>query len=123
MGKKKSKRKGKDSYPAFKTVAEFQALTQEEKDRAWEYYDREIPMSESRPPTVAEQAHLNRALGRLAGPKRSAGRPKVGQGAKVVAVTLERGFLGNVDAYAKEHGLKRAEMITRGLRLVMGMAG
>jgi len=52
--------------------------------------------------------------------RRSVGRPKVGQGAKVVAVTLEKGLLKRVDDYAKQHEMKRAEMITRGLLLVMG---
>jgi hypothetical protein len=35
---------------------------------------------------------------------------------------MEEGFLGRVDAYARKHALKRAEMITRGLRLVMDEA-
>ncbi len=108
-----SKRKEKKDYPKFKTVADFQALTQEEKDAVWEYYDRNIPMNESRPLNSAERAQFERV-------RRRVGRPKIGQGAKVVAVTMEKGFLNRVDAYAKKHALKRAEMITRGLRLIMG---
>ena len=72
-----------------------------------------IPRSETRAPTAAEQAQLDRALGRRVG------RPRIGQGAKVVAVTMEKGFVSRVDAYTKKHSPKRAEMITRGLRLVM----
>jgi hypothetical protein len=109
-------RRKKDEYPAFKTVRDFQALSREEKDKVWRYYDREkIPMSESRPLNTNERAQFERV-------RRRVGRPKVGQGAKVVAVTMEKGFLSRVDAYAKKHALKRAEMITRGLRLVMGEA-
>jgi hypothetical protein len=37
-----------------------------------------------------------------------------------VAVTLEKGLLKRVDEYAKRHEMKRAEMITKGLLLVMG---
>jgi hypothetical protein len=110
-----STRKKKDAYPAFKTIAEFRALSAEEKDRVWDYYDREkIPMSESRPLNAEERALFEQVR------QRSVDRPKIGQGAKVVAVTMEKGFLNRVDAYAKKHALKRAEMITRGLRLVMG---
>jgi hypothetical protein len=109
-----STKKKKSQYPAFKTVREFQALSTGEKDKVWEYYDREIPMSESRPLNAKERAQFERVRGR------SVGRPKIGKGAKVVAVTMEKGFLSRVDAYAKQHALKRSEMITRGLRLVMG---
>jgi metal-responsive CopG/Arc/MetJ family transcriptional regulator len=38
----------------------------------------------------------------------------------VVAVTLEKGLLARVDAYARKHRMKRAQMITQGLRIVMG---
>jgi hypothetical protein len=74
-----------------------------------------IPLSETRPPSAAERARFDRI-------KRKAGRPRIGQGAKVVAVTLEKGLFKRVDAYAKHHDMKRAEMITRGLRIVMGEA-
>jgi hypothetical protein len=111
--KPKNAKLDEDGYPVF-NPAEFESLSTQDKDRVWAYYNRKIPRSETRAPTPAEQAQLDRALGRRPG------RPKIGQGAKVVAVTMEKGFLGRVDAYAKKHSLKRAEMITRGLRLVMG---
>ena len=49
-----------------------------------------------------------------------AGANAATSGAKVVAVTLEKGLLKRVDDYAKAHEMKRAEMITKGLLLVMG---
>ncbi len=115
--KKPSKRAklDKDGYPIF-NPAEFESLCPEDQDLVWAYYNRKIPRSETRALTPAEQAEIDRAL------RRRPGRPRIGQGAKVVAVTMEKGFLGRVDAYAKKHSLKRAEMITRGLRLVMGEA-
>jgi metal-responsive CopG/Arc/MetJ family transcriptional regulator len=39
-----------------------------------------------------------------------------------IVVSMEKTFLNRVDAYAKKHALERADMITRGLRLVMGEA-
>ena len=50
------------------------------------------------------------------------GRPKIGRGTKMVAVTIEKGLLKRADAYAKRHGIKRARMIAQGLQLVMAKA-
>jgi hypothetical protein len=98
--------------PSFSNGREFDALSAEEKEKVWNYYDRKIPLSETRPLNAAERATFNRV-------RRKAGRPRIGQGAKVVAVTLEKGLLKRVDAYAKRHDMKRAEMITKGLKIVM----
>src|SRR5271154_3163123 len=50
------------------------------------------------------------------------GRPKLGRGAKMVPVSIERGLLEEADAFAKAHQLKRSQMFAEGLRLVMGRA-
>jgi hypothetical protein len=47
------------------------------------------------------------------------GRPRIGQGAKIVPVSIERGLLKEVDDFAKRHNLKRSQMVVEGLRLVM----
>ncbi len=52
--------------------------------------------------------------------KRKAGRPTVGKGSKMVAVTIEKDLLQRADAYAKAHGLKRTELIAKALRIVIG---
>jgi hypothetical protein len=115
MAKKKTIAKAADALPSFKDGREFDALSVADKEKVWNSYNREIPLSETRPLNSAERATFNRI-------RRKAGRPRVGQGAKVVAVTLEKGFLERVDSYAKQHNLKRAEMITKGLRIVIGEA-
>ena len=51
---------------------------------------------------------------------RRRGRKKVGLGARRILVTVERGLLEEADAYAKANGLKRAELIAEGLRVVLG---
>jgi hypothetical protein len=51
--------------------------------------------------------------------KRGLGRPKIGQGAAIVPVSIERGLLQQVDAYARANHLKRSQMVAEGLRLVM----
>lgn len=48
------------------------------------------------------------------------GRPVVGEGAKMIAVSIEAGLLRRADEYAKSHGLKRAQMIADALRALIG---
>ena len=80
----------------------------EDKGKVWNRYEhhKKIPRSQTCPPTPQERKRFERI-------RRKAGRPMIGQGAKVVAVTLEQGLLKRVDTYARQHGMKRAEMISR----------
>jgi hypothetical protein len=69
----------------------------------------------------ADQARITQA-GRKLG--RGRGRPKFGRkGVKIVSVTVEIDLLKEADAYAASHGLKRAELFTRGLRAILPKAG
>ncbi|HEY8749196.1 MAG TPA: hypothetical protein VIM11_14535 [Tepidisphaeraceae bacterium] len=52
--------------------------------------------------------------------KKKMGRPRIGKGSKPISLTLEKDLLKRADRFAKQHGLKRAEMIAQGLRAVMG---
>ena len=97
-------------------IERFLALSDAEKDAEVAQFEREIPLSESRPLNVAERKLWRRV-------KRRLGRPKVGQGAKMVAVSIERGLLQRADRYAKRHAMKRAELIAAGLKLVLARAG
>jgi len=56
---------------------------------------------------------------RQAAKRATAGRPKIGRGAQIVPVSIERGLLTQVDAFAHRHQLKRSQMVTEGLRLFM----
>jgi hypothetical protein len=101
------------------TGRDFEALPEAEKLRIVDELERMTPaelLAQSRPLTKAEMA---RERGMRKAAKARAGRPVVGQGAQHVAVTLERGLLRRADAYAKQRGLKRSEMIARGLVLLM----
>ena len=64
--------------------------------------------------TAAQRAQHRRAATRA-----KAGRPKIGRGAQVVPISIERGLLTQVDAFARRHHRKRSQMVTEGLRLVM----
>ena len=92
----------------------FDALPDAEKERIYDELDRMTPAQmrkRFKPMTRKERAeHLR--------PKR-VGRPKLGQGVKVISLSLERDLLKRADAYAKANGMKRSEMVTTGLELVM----
>ena len=55
--------------------------------------------------------------------RRRPGRPRQGQGAKVISVTVERNLLARSDALAKNMGVTRAGMIARGLKAVLAAEG
>ena len=67
-----------------------------------------------KPLTAAQRAQHRRASAHA-----KAGRPKIGGGAQIVTVSIERGLLRQVDSFAKRHNLKRSQMVAQGLRLVI----
>ena len=93
-------------------IERFLALSDAEKDAAVADLDREIPLSQTRPLNARERKQWQKT-------KRRLGRPKVGEGSKMIAVTVERGLLRRADRYAKQHKLKRAQMVAAGLELLM----
>jgi hypothetical protein len=94
------------------SIEKFLALTDAEKDAEVAEFEKGIDPSQWRPLNAEERKLWCKA-------KRRMGRPVVGQGSKVVAVTIERGLLKRADAFAKQHAMKRAQMIAKGLEIVM----
>ena len=98
-------------------IDEFMALPDAEKERIFAEIEAETPeesLVRSRPLNARERKVWRRF--------KAKGRPRVGQGAKTISVTVERGLLRQADAYAHRHGLSRAAMFARGLRAVMSSA-
>ena len=96
----------------------FDALPDAEKERIWQEIDRKSPeqlLAESRPLNKKERATWRRI-------KKKMGRPKIGKGAKVISLSVERGLLKQADAYAKKAGISRAQLVADGLRAVIGSA-
>ena len=94
-------------------VERFLALSDAQKDAEVAQFDRgEVPLSRSRPLTPTERKSWNRI-------RRGLGRPRIGQGAAIVPISIERGLLQEVDAYARANHLKRSQMVAEGLRLIM----
>jgi len=108
MSKKKSK---------MDPIERFLSLSDAEKDAEVARFDKPLPVGPDglpgKPLTPAQRKRCTKIQ------KRLRGRPTVGEGAKVLAVSVERGLLNEADAFAKRHNLKRSEMVAEGLRLVM----
>jgi hypothetical protein len=93
----------------------FDALSDAEKAKIVAEIEAEDPadrLARSKPLTPAQRADWRT--------RKKMGRPKIGQGHKVVSISLEAGLLKKADAYAKRHGLKRAQLVAQGLRNVIG---
>ena len=116
---KKVEKLTKDTIPKHRTIAQFEALSDAEKERVWEFYDTNDPRSETRPMTPAERAQWERVQKSLKATRPVRGRPRVGKGAEVVAVSIEKGLLDQADAYARQHGLGRSEVFVLGLKAVV----
>lgn len=95
----------------------FEDLSAEEKERIFRDIDEAPPgklWSESKPLTAADRRRFERV-------KKKLGRPKVGNGARVVSVSVEKELLDSADAFAKRQGIGRSELFVCGLRLAMGL--
>ena len=99
----------KNSKPS--AVDAFLALPDAEKDRQCKEFDKEFIADTFRPLTPAQRALWERAKRR--------GRPTVGQGAKVISLSVERQLLKEADAQAKALGISRAELVAQGLRAIL----
>jgi hypothetical protein len=100
---------------------EFMSLPDAEKERIWESFNRVIPESETTPLTAAEQARWERVTNaaKRREARRKAGRPKIGQGVTRIQLSVEKGLLGKADEYAAQHGMSRAQLVAKGLKLAM----
>ncbi len=91
----------------------FDALPDAEKERIFQELEKETPAQRratwKEPITNADRAMRKRL-------KKKMGRPKIGKGCKVVAVSVESDLLKEADAYAKRLGLGRTELFTQALR-------
>ena len=90
-----------------KTPAELEAAAAE--------FNRFVPLSETKPLTQADKRKHAAA--------RKRGRPRIGQGADKIQISVERGLLKKVDRVADELHLSRSELIARGLHAVLALTG
>jgi hypothetical protein len=74
--------------------------------------DRELVIDRSRPLTSQEEARWQRA-------RQKPGRPKVGKGAKVISISIEKGLLSRADRLARKLQLPRTRLIALGLEALL----
>lgn len=92
----------------------YSEMTPAELAEATKEFNENFAFTKGRPLTPAEKKQHATA--------RRRGRPRIGQGAEKIRVSVERGLLNQTNAFAKRHGLSRSEMIARGLRAVLAGA-
>ncbi len=95
--------------PKRKTIKELNA---DELAKTTAEFDREFVVDEFGPPDSAARRHWAQA-------RRKRGRPRRGNGAKVISLTVERNLLRKTDALAKRLKLSRSRIIELGLRRVL----
>jgi hypothetical protein len=97
----------------------FMALTDAQKDAEVAVYDKYPRGFPSKPLRKSDKALHKLAQARGRAVSRPVGRPMVGNGTKIVPVSIERGLLKEANSFARRHKLKRSQMVAQGLRLVM----
>jgi len=97
-----------------KTRKPYDQMTATELADATMQYDKEFIGTPGKPLTVAQKALHRRAAKR--------GRPRVGQGAERINITVERTLLNSADRFAKSLGLTRAQLVARALSRELAQA-
>lgn len=87
-------------------------MTEAEFDALAETLDRPIPLSETRRFTAAEKKQWERA-------KRRPGRPRRGNGVRVISLSVEQTLLERADQVAQDKGMSRAALFELGLRSIL----
>jgi len=105
------KTKGKRSV-----TTKYERMRPKELKAATAKFDQELVADESRPLDAKERALWTKA-------RRKPGRPKVGRGVRVISVSVERELLGRSDALARQLGISRASLVSRGLKAVLAAEG
>ena len=99
-----------------KTSKPYWEMTTAELREATSEYDREELGLPGKPLSREGRALLERAA-------KKPGRPKVGQGAQRVLVSIERGLLAEADSTASKLHINRSEFVARGLRAAIARVG
>ena len=97
-------------------------MTTEELAEATKEFDREFVADAAKPLTPRQKAREARARSKRpakAQHTNKRGRPRVGQGARSVLISVERSLLSRSDALARRLGVTRSELISRGLESML----
>ncbi len=102
------------------------AMSPVERQRLVDKLESETPRqcaARCKPLTPRDEARMDRVVKAIDAARKmeagKMGRPKLGKGTRVVSVTVEIDLLERADAYARKAGMKRAELFTKRLKLVV----
>lgn len=96
----------------MKMCKPYTQMTADELAKATAEFDKEFSIAGFGPPPPEAKAIWEQM-------KRKRGRPARGEGAKIIAVSLEKGLLARSDRFARKHGITRSALIARGLEAVL----
>ena len=91
---------------------QYPRMNTRELAKATAQYDRELVIDRSRELTPEEEARWQQA-------RQKPGRPKVGKGAQVISVSIEKGLLTRADRLARKLQLPRTQLIALGLEAIL----
>ena len=97
-------------------IEAFEALPAAEKQRQAAEFDREFVADTFKPLPPAQRKLWRKA-------RRKPGRPKVGEGAKIVSLSIEGELLRRADALARKRKQTRSELVVEALRAALAKAG
>lgn len=90
-------------------------MNTEELERATKQFDKPIAADVARELTVEEKDQWQRV-------QRKRGRPKVGKGFKRISISLERGLLDRVTAYARKQRVPRSQFLAEVVEAALAKA-
>lgn len=103
----------------------YQDMTSEELREATKEFDEPTtgPGLPGKPLTREQRAWWKRVQPKLKkaveARRKVMGRPTIGQGSKMIALSIERGLLAEADRFAKARRLTRAQLVACGLRALL----
>lgn len=97
---------------SLKKKNSFLQMNGSERDQVVKELDHEIDFEETRPLSPKGKALWKRARG-------SVGSPRAGRKTKAVVIAVDQSLLDRSDAYARQQGISRSELIAKGLQAVL----
>ncbi len=99
----------------------YQDMTAAELAEATKEFDKPWPGPglPGRALTATERKQWQRMRDKMNRSAPAKGRPKVGEGVKVISLSVEQSLLRRADALAKKRGVSRAAMVAAGLAAVL----
>ena len=94
----------------------YDQMTTAELREATREFDREHVGTPGRPLTPTQKRAHARAAAKA---RKKMGRPRKGEGAETVAVSVESGLLKRADALAKRRKIGRSQLFSEGLRALL----